>query len=224
MIRPKPLSSILYPLSSFFRPSTLYPLLSFFPLLFLTGCFGTPSQVNIELRKKIQALESQNSGLEQQNQRLRQTIAALEGSRPTTRELPAVELKNLYVAYGIKFARLTGGIDLDPKKPGDEGIRLYITPFDEQGDEIQAAGSFVVEAFDLDEPQNARIGRWEFSTAEARKLWRPMLLEVAYVLTCPWQTVPRHPNLTVRVTFTDELSRASFTIQRPITVNLPPQK
>jgi hypothetical protein len=223
MLRPKALSPTLHLLSSFFPPSTLYPLFSILSLLLLVGC-GTPSQVNIELRKKIQGLESQNSGLEQQNQRLRQTIAALEASRPTTRELPPVELKNLYVSYGIKFARLTGGADLDPKKPGDEGIRLYITPFDEQGDEIQAAGSFVVEAFDLDEPQNARIGHWEFPTAEARKLWRPMLLEVAYVLTCPWQTAPRHPNLTVRVTFTDELTKAQFTIQRPISVSLPPQK
>jgi hypothetical protein len=47
---------------------------------------------------------------------------------------------------------------------------------------------------------------------------------VAYALTCPWQTIPKHPNLTVRVTFTDELTHAKFTIQRPVTVNLPPPK
>ena len=50
-------------------------------------------------------------------------------------------MKKLYVAYGIKFARLTGGVDLDTQKPGDEGLRVYITPVDETGQTVQAAGS-----------------------------------------------------------------------------------
>src|SRR5206468_3820943 len=101
-------------------------------------------------------------------------------------------------------------------------IRIYITPTDEHGDTIQAAGSFVIEAFDLDAKEPVRIGHWEFPTLESRKHWQAMLLDAAYVLTCPWQTVPLNPSLTIRTTFTDELTHASFTIQKPVTVSVPP--
>lgn len=200
------------------RPSSILYLLSSF--FFLAGC-GSPNQANIELRKKNQGLEGQVTGLEEQVQAQRRMIASLQAAHPTTQHLGPGELQKLYVAYGIKFARMTGGADLDIRSPGDEGLRIYITPYDETGQPIQAAGSVVVEAFDLDEPRDSRVGRWEFSAVETRKHWQSLLLESAYVLTCPWQKIPRHSLLTIRVTFTDELTQASFTIQRPVTVVLP---
>lgn len=187
-----------------------------FPL----GC-GAPNHANIELRKRIQTLEAQNAALQEQAQSQRRMIASLQSAHPTTQHLGPDELKKLYVTYGVKFARLTGGADLNPSLPGDEGLRVYLTPTDEQGETIQAAGSVVIEAFDLDLPDKSRIGRWEFATSETRKHWQSLLLEAAYVLTCPWQQTPQHANLTLRATFTDELTGASFTAQRPVTVHLP---
>jgi hypothetical protein len=202
------------------RSSILYPL-SLVLLFTLIGC-GSPNRANVELRKKIQTSEDQVATLKQLNESQQRMILGLQNSRPTTPTLPSAELEKLYVSYGIKFARLTGGADLDPQKPGDEGLRIYISPMDENGVVIQAAGSFVVEAFDLDLKENNQIGRWEFSPIETKKLWRALLLESTYVLACPWQTPPQHPDITTKVTFTDELTLVSYPIQKVITVELAP--
>jgi hypothetical protein len=195
--------------------------LLFFTSLFLSGC-GSPNRANIALRKEIQDLDDRVASLQQQSDARQRMIQALQASRPTEPTLPARELTKLFVAYGIEFARLTGGADLDPIKPGDEGVKVYASPVDENGAVIQAAGTLVVEAFDLDAGKNNQLGRWEFPTPESKKLWHALLLEAAYELTCPWQHVPTHPNVTLKLTFTDELTHASYSTQKVVTVQLPP--
>jgi len=189
--------------------------------MMLAGC-GSPNRSNIQLRKQVQSLQDQVNTLTLKNAASQNMIQGLQGSRPTIPTLPPDELKKLYVAYGIKFARLTGGADLDPDKPGDEGIKAYVSPMDENGTVIQAAGSFVVEAFDLALQGDNRIGRWEFSTPADKSMWHSLLLEASYELTCPWQKIPVHRYLTLKVTFTDELTHASFAVEKGIEVNLPP--
>ena len=124
--------------------------------------------------------------------------------------------------HGLSFGRLTGGADLDRDKPGDEGLKIYVTPVDAAGDDIKAAGSFVVEAFDLKRESEQRIGRWEFVLEDAGKNWYGQALLNTYVLTAPWQTVPENPNLTVKVTFTDGLTGRVFEAQKQVKVK-PPQ-
>lgn len=189
--------------------------------MMLAGC-GSPNRSNIQLRKQIQTLQDQVNTLTLKNAASQNMIQGLQASRPTIPTLPPDELKKLFVAYGIKFARLTGGADLDPDKPGDEGIKAYVSPMDENGTVIQAAGSFVVEAFDLALQGDNRIGRWEFSTPADKSMWHSLLLEASYELTCPWQKIPVHRYLTLKVTFTDELTHASFAVEKGIEVNLPP--
>ena len=192
-------------------------------LLFGWGC-GSPSKVNIELRKRIQALEAENAALREQHAADQRVIAGLRDRQGTLPTLPASRLAELFTTHGIQFGRLTGGADLDPSKPGDEGIAVYVVPVDETGDKLKAAGSFDVEAFDLDEPQSPFVGRWHFDVWQARQAWTNVLLEYDYVLMCPWQkVVPRHPNLTVKVRFLDALTQTPFTAQRVVRVNPPPQ-
>ena len=130
-------------------------------------------------------------------------------------------LKNLWITTGLQFGRLTGGVDLDYGKPGVEGLRVYVTPLDENGVGIQAAGSFVVEAFDLALPGDNRLGRWTWDTPTAKSLWRNFLLEFGYELTCVWQKVPSHPDIHIRVTFTDELTHISYVADKTVHVELP---
>ena len=186
------------------------------------GC-GSPNKANIELRKQIQTLESQNAQLRQQHAGDQQVIAGLrdrQGSLPT---LPATRLSELFTTHGLQFGRLTGGADLDPGKPGDEGLAIYVVPIDESGEKLKAAGSFDVEAFDLADPQHPLVGHWHFDMQQTRAAWSGVLLEYNYVLICPWQSViPRHPDLTVKVTFLDALTQTPFTAQRLVRVNPPP--
>jgi hypothetical protein len=185
---------------------------------------GSPDAANIKLRKENQALTAQVEDLKQQvaaNAALAQSLGA---SRPTVPALPTERVEKLWTTRGLKFGRLTGGADIDRSKPGDEGIKVYVAPTDQTGDEIKAAGSFTVEAFDLAKPQAPLVGTWKIDLDQARKSWSGYLMDYNYVLTLPWQDrVPEHPELTLKVTFFDELLQLPFTAQQQVKVNLPPK-
>jgi hypothetical protein len=119
----------------------------------------------------------------------------------------------------LKFGRLTGTADVDPQHAGAQGLKVYIVPTDADGDSLKASGSFVIDAFDLADPAHPTIGHWTFDLEAARKSWVDGTLLYTYALTCPWQqTVPSHNELTIRVTFLDELSQRTFEAQRTVKV------
>ncbi len=181
-------------------------------LLCVTGC-SHPSEDNIRLRKLNQDLQAQVDKLTEEAASRQRTIDGLEKRIPTIPMLPPDELKKLYLTAGLKFGRLSGGVNLSSTKPGDQALSIYVCPTDEFGSSIQAAGSFVVEAFDLAEKGDTHLGRWEWSALAAKAQWRAFLFEFDYELTCPWQKIPKHPDITVRVTFTDELTHIPYTAE-----------
>ena len=95
---------------------------------------------------------------------------------------------------------------------------MYVVPIDGQRQQIKAAGSFVVEAFDLARGDNARIGRWEFPLEQAAKNWFGQALLYGYVLQAPWQQRPEHADVTLKVSFTDALTGRTFTEQKVVKV------
>ncbi len=189
--------------------------------LLCPGCTGKPNQANIALRKQIQELESEISDLKSRHEADAATIRALEQRVETVPTLPKDRLDKLFTAHGIRFGRLTGGIELDSSKPGDEALKVYVVPIDQHNASIKAAGSFVVEAFDLSLPGDNRLGKWEFASEESAKHWVGDLMMYTYALPCPWQTSPQSGQLTVRVTFHDELTGREFTDQKVISVVTP---
>ncbi len=148
------------------------------------------------------------------------TVAALQERKGTVPTLPAGRLDKLFTAHGIMLGRLTGVADLNPATTGDEGIKVYVVPTDASGEPLKAAGSFVVEAFDLNKPSDNLVGRWSFSVDDARKSWYGRAMLYTYVLTCPWQRLPEHESLTLKVTFHDELTGRTFEAQKVIAVKL----
>ena len=192
-------------------------------LLIAAGC-SSPNAANIAVRKENQQLRDQVADLQRQHAADEAQIRALESHATTVPVLPHERLETLFTTHGLKFGRLTGGADLDPSRPGDEGIKVYVVPIDGTGQQIKAAGSFVVEAFDLGKSQPPRqVGRWEFPLDQAAKNWFGQALLYTYVLTCPWQAAPpQDADLTLRVTFTDALTQRQFTEQKQIRVNPPP--
>jgi len=189
-------------------------------LLLGAGC-STPSKANIELRKQIQQLERDNKELVRQHASDQRVIEGLRDRVGTIPTLPTSRLARLFIVQGIEFGRLTGGADLDPQKPGDEGLAVYVFPIDQNGDKLKAAGSFDIWAFDLAEPKDSLVGHWHFDVQQAMQGWNGTLLEYSYALICPWQKAPKHADLTVKVTFLDELTQTPFTAQRVVHVNLP---
>jgi hypothetical protein len=212
-----------------FAPSRLrgliYPicvyLCSSVAIFSLAGCGGKPNAANIELRKQNQQLRDEVSDLQQARQADAAAIASLESNATTVPVLPSERVEPLFTVHGLQFGRLTGGADLDRDTPGDEGVKVYIVPVDRDGDTLKAAGAFTVELFDLNRQENQKIGQWSFPVEDARKNWYGRALLNTYVLTCPWQTPPEHGNLTLKVTFVDELTRRQFDAQREITVQPP---
>ena len=187
----------------------------------LAGC-GPPSSANIKLRKNNQDLRSQIAQLQRQHEMDEATINGLENSVPSVATLPPERLNRLFTTHGLRIGRLSGGADLDLKKQGDEALRIYVVPTDQTREPIKAAGSWTIEAFDLARGEDTRIGKWTHSAEEAKDLWNGYLNQYGYMLTNQWQTAPTHSELTVRVTFVDELTGRRFTAQRVVKVKPPP--
>jgi outer membrane murein-binding lipoprotein Lpp len=190
--------------------------------LILIGC-GKPNAVNIQLRKENHELRSKLEDLERREKGHASQIRALESRGSTTApSLSSEHLDRLFTTHGIKLGRLTGPADLDPKTPGNEGLKVYAVPTDAQGQPLKAAGSFVVEAFDLAKGENNRVGRWEFPLDQAEKNWFGQAMLYTYVLSAPWQgQPPQADELTLRVAFTDALTGRTFTEQKVVRLKSP---
>ena len=189
-------------------------------ILIISGC-SSPNAGAIKTRKENQELRNKIAELERREQAHLAQIRAMESKSTTVPSLPNQQLETLFTTPGLRFGRLTGGADLDPKQPGDDGLKIYVVPTDGQGQPIKAAGSFVVEAFDLAKGESARVGRWEYPLDQAPKNWFGQAMLYTYVLPAPWQQQrPEHGDLTIRVTFTDALTGRQFTEQKTIKANL----
>ena len=68
-----------------------------------------------------------------------------------------------------------------------------------------------------------QIGHWTFPVEQARQNWYGEGMLSAYILKCPWEKTPGHAELTVKVTFHDELTGREFTEQRVVRVKLKSQ-
>lgn len=180
------------------------------------GC-GKPNAANIALRKQNAELRARVDDLERRH---KADLASLRGreSGTTMPSVPAEQLEQLFTVHGIRFGRLTGPADWDSKSPGDDGFKVYLTPFDNAGQQLKAAGSIVVEAFDLARGEGTRIGQWEFPLRDAARNWFGQAMLYGYVLQCPWQQRPEHADITIKASFTDALTGRVFTEQQVVKI------
>jgi hypothetical protein len=187
--------------------------------LLLNGC-AKPSAANIDLRKQNQDLRAEVEQLKLGREGDLATIRSLQEAKGSLPTLPPERLDQLFTTHGLKLGRLSGGARTDPAATSDDALKIYVVPTDQTGDELKAAGSFVVEAFDLASSDSPRVGRWTFDVEAARKCWLGDALLYEYVLPCPLERRPAHGELTVRVMFTDALSQRTFEAQKVIHVTI----
>jgi hypothetical protein len=191
--------------------------------IFLSGCGGSPSKANIDLRKQNQQLQSQIDNLNRRHDADLAAIRGLQSRATTVPVLPEDQLNQLVTTAGLKFSNLTGGYRPDPNVPGDTMLKIYVVAIDEAGDKIKAAGSFHIDLFDLALPSNNKIGSWDFDLNQTKSDWYGSGLLYTYVLDCPWQTPPVHSKLMAHIVFTDALTHRIFSVDKPVTVD-PPAK
>src|SRR5215213_1344419 len=96
----------------------------------LAAC-SSPSKPNIELRKQNATLRHDLETLKLERQADAATIRGLESRATTVPVLPSDRLGKLFTAHGLRLGKLTGGGDIDPSKPGDEGLQIYVVPTDQ---------------------------------------------------------------------------------------------
>jgi hypothetical protein len=182
-------------------------------VMITTGC-NTPSKANVELRKQNAQLTSQINALRLQQDGDEATIRSLQTNQVTVPQLPQDRVDQLFTAHGLTLGKLTGDVT-------DSGFNVYAVPIDEQNTPLKAAGSFTVQAFDLADTNKPLVGSWSFDLKQTRDLFYDHFMLYTYVLPCPWQTIPRHDQLTIRATFHDELTGREFTAQKEAHVTLP---
>ena len=174
---------------------------------------GGPDSVNIQLRKDKQAMEEKIAALGRENEQLRSQIRSLESDVNSVETLPQDRLAQLFTVAGINIGRLTGRAD------GFAGLRVYVQPYDEDGDTIKAVGTVTVEAFDLaaGEEANVRVGRWTFDASENKRRWLSGRLYSGFSFECPWESAPGDgSDLLVKVTFADSLTGRQFEARREV--------
>ena len=181
---------------------------------FFVGC-STPSKANIELRKKNSELKAEVERLKRQHEGDVTSIAAMEKSATTVPVLATDQVKKLFTVHGLQFGRLTG---VDPDAPTST-VKVYVVPTDQAGEPIKAAGSFVVDVFDLMANGETRMGHAEFSLDGAAKHWFGKAMLYTYVLPVPCKRIPPQGELTVQVKFIDGLTGREFSGQSLISLS-----
>jgi hypothetical protein len=159
----------------------------------------------------------------QENERLQQSLRQKDEQIASLAALGDKRLDKLFTVHDIQLGSYTGGVDLD-NKPGDDGVKVYLEPLDQQGSVIKAAGDVKIQLFDLAEkPPGNLIGEYEWPVDRIGQCWYSGMLSYYYAFVCPWMHgAPQHREIVLRVQFTDYLTGNIFVKQQIVKVELPP--
>lgn len=191
----------------------------------LSGCDAVPAEEFRQVQRESQAAQEQVRQLETQLAEEQRTVRNLQEQLTTLRGIDPETAEQLPAAQKIQIERMSGGYDTD-RKPGDDGIVLYVQPVDSDGDVIKAPGSIKVTLLDLSEPENPRvIAPYNFDAPTTRKMWYGRLMTNHYTVRCPWPPggPPRIDQVTAVVEFKDLLTGRVLTAQEAFDIALPPE-
>lgn len=174
-----------------------------------------------ELTEKTESLRK----LQQENQQLQTAFSEQKQQIRTLQQLGDRRFDLLYRIQRIELGRHTGGVNLDDIG-GDDGIKVYLRPIDQDGSVIKTAGTVKIQLFDLAaDPKTNLIGEYLFDVTEISKQWSSGFLAYHFSFECPWQMgPPAHKEITVRAEFTDYLTGKVLTAQKLCKIKLPTSK
>lgn len=128
-----------------------------------------------------------------------------------------------YVTHVVLNEKLTGGIDLDKRKTGDEGVLAVIEPRNAENKYVPLAGAVTVLLVDPKQSgAEAELARWDYDANETVPYLRRSLLGRGIHLELRWPADPPQQErlrLVARYTTADGRKLETF---REIVVKLPP--
>jgi hypothetical protein len=184
------------------------------------GC--QPPSSDEDLRVQLQDLRHQNAKLTAEAQKLREALAERDRQVQTLQGLGEARLELLFHVTSIQLGRYTAAADFDGK-PGDDGVRVYLSPLDTHNHPLKAAGSVKIQLFDLSRTENNLLAEHFFPVEKISQHWFGAFLSYHYRFDCRWTAgPPKQDEVTVRAVFTDYLTGKQFTTQKVCKVKLPP--
>jgi hypothetical protein len=188
-------------------------------LLLPAACVNT---TETDLRREIGQLNETIRARDRTLAEQQSTIAGLNRELESARGLSKADMEKLVHPERLVIGSLSGGDDYDDI-PGHDGITLYLQPTDKDGDALKVAGTIRVELYDLANPPDENLlGVVDIPLEKARELWYGKLMTNHYTVKFPWPggRKPAHPDVTVRASFVDFLTRRVMTAQATFTVKL----
>ena len=189
-----------------------------------TGCFAPPkSPHEIELERQVVQLTSENEALGRELAERDGKIEALRRKVDELQDLGPGRFSNLFAPRRLKIGKLTGGADYDGE-PGDDGITVYLTPIDRDGDPVKTAGEIEVFLYDLTVPGRPReLGHYIVNEPAAlSRTWYSGWLTNHYTVKCEWPPGVEPPpsrEVQVRATFLDWLTGEKLAATELVTVD-----
>ena len=184
------------------------------------GCLDR-NQIDPTLAERDQARQEARK-LRKELEQLRTRLAEREKQVENLLALGDKRLDKLYLVQRVRFGSATGGIHLD-KKPGHDGIKVFLEPIDQHGSVIKAPGAVTIQLFELASPEAKNLlAEYRFDLDETAKHWSSGFLAHHYSFPCRWKArLPKHGEITVRVEFLDYLTGKKHTPQQVVKIALP---
>ncbi len=189
------------------------------------GCSSVPAEKFQETQRELQLAKERARSLEAQLADEQQAVRNLQGQVARLRGFDKTDLMDeLVTPVRIELVAPSGGYNTDGQA-GDDGLVLYVRPFDRDGHVIKCAGTIKVTILDPLSPPNSNVvAGYDFDAADTRKMWHGRLMTQHFTVRCPWPAgqVPIHDELIAHVVFTDLQTGRMLTTERSCKITLPP--
>jgi hypothetical protein len=172
-----------------------------------------PATTKKELISRETELKIKLELVERENEQLKKQIETLSG-------LPSGKrAETVYKLQTIRIGNYTNIYDED-KNGTRETLIVYVSPTDETGDSVKAAGEVNIQLWDLSKSSGeAMLSQWTIEPNELKTKWYSSVMSSRYRFTFDVSGVvkdykPPKAGLTVKVNFTDYLSGRTFSEQK----------
>jgi len=181
--------------------------------LLVAGAIGCEPTELETLQADLRAAQETISDLTEKNDELAAAVADNEARVEALMALGKKRLDKIPHVTRIGLGKWTGGVDTDGEQ-GDDKVKVYLTPYDQDGTAIKAAGEVTVQLYDLAaDPEDNFLGEHRWTVDELRKQWSSGFMSYHYSLEFPWERRPEHEEITFRVVFVDYLTGSTFKAQ-----------
>lgn len=189
----------------------------------LAGC--NSSGARVQLAQENDSLRQNNQRLERTVQQRDSAIARLTRQIENLKRFQADRPADLFAPVSLEIASLSGGRDYD-RRPGDDGVTIFLRPRDADGDAVKVPGRIEVQLLDNTVLGSPRVvGVYVFDDPDKlREFWHGRFGTNHYTLRCPFApdvVLPESRRLTASVSFLDYLTGATLTAVKELTIDFP---